>query len=198
MHVGIASGFANHTNVDDRQFIREEMTQLLYAAELGFESIWMTEHHFSEYSISPNPLQYLTWLAASRFNRFHLALGMQYNYGADRHGATDNYLCFAYPFLFDVDGYDVRAAGVGPEEQKRNLETLRFIAAESRRRGLKFQLGLWNHAYDYGRDSVHRYPITGIGPSMRASPTGRVEGLLRLAGSRRGPSIMWFASAMAM
>ena len=64
MHVGIASGFANHSNVPDRQFIREEMTQLLLAAELGFESIWMTEHHFSEYSISPNPLQYLTWLAA--------------------------------------------------------------------------------------------------------------------------------------
>ena len=63
MHVGIASGFANHLNVDDRQFIREEMTQLLLAAELGFESIWMTEHHFSNYSISPNPLQYLTWLA---------------------------------------------------------------------------------------------------------------------------------------
>ena len=69
---------------------------------------------------------YLTWLAASRFNRFHLALGMQYNYGADRHGATDNYLCFAYPFLFDVDGYDVKAEGVGADEQKRNLETLQL------------------------------------------------------------------------
>ncbi|WP_410785558.1 hypothetical protein [Kribbella sp. C-35] len=113
--------------------------------------------------------EYLTWLAASRFNRFHLALGMQYNYGADRHGATDNYLCFAYPFLFDVDGYEVRAEGVGADEQKRNLETLRFIAAESKRRGLKFQLGLWNHAYDYGRDSVHRYPITGIGPDTHAA-----------------------------
>lgn len=116
--------------------------------------------------------EYLTWLAASRFNRFHLALGMQYNYGADRHGATDNYLCFAYPFLFDVDGYDVRAEGVGADEQKRNLEMLRFIAAESKRRGLKFQLGLWNHAYDYGRDSVHRYPITGIGPDDHAAYCG--------------------------
>ncbi|TDW65989.1 hypothetical protein [Kribbella pratensis] len=112
--------------------------------------------------------EYLTWLAASRFNRFHLALGMQYNYGADRHGATDNYLCFVYPFLFDVDGYEVQAEGVGADEQKRNLDTLRFIAAESKRRGLKFQLGLWNHAYDYGRDSVHRYPITGIGPETHA------------------------------
>jgi hypothetical protein len=115
---------------------------------------------------------YLTWLAAQRFNRFHLALGMQYNYGADRHGATDNYLCFVYPFLFDVDGYDVRAEGVGADEQKRNLEMLRFIAAESKRRGLKFQLGLWNHAYDYGRDSVHRYPITGVGPDNHAAYSG--------------------------
>ncbi len=64
MHVGIATGFANHSHVDDVRFIREEMTQLLLAEELGFDSIWMTEHHFSDYSISPNPVQYLTWLAA--------------------------------------------------------------------------------------------------------------------------------------
>ena len=63
MHVGIASGFANHSKVDDRQFIREELMQLELAAELGFESIWITEHHFSDYSISPNPLMYLAHLA---------------------------------------------------------------------------------------------------------------------------------------
>jgi alkanesulfonate monooxygenase SsuD/methylene tetrahydromethanopterin reductase-like flavin-dependent oxidoreductase (luciferase family) len=63
MHVGISSGFANHTPVDDRQFIREELKQLLYAVELGFESIWITEHHFSNYSIAPSPLQYLTYFA---------------------------------------------------------------------------------------------------------------------------------------
>ncbi|HXS28402.1 MAG TPA: LLM class flavin-dependent oxidoreductase [Steroidobacteraceae bacterium] len=63
MHVGIASGFANHSKVDDRQFIREELMQLELAAELGFESIWITEHHFSDYSVSPNPLMYLAYLA---------------------------------------------------------------------------------------------------------------------------------------
>jgi alkanesulfonate monooxygenase SsuD/methylene tetrahydromethanopterin reductase-like flavin-dependent oxidoreductase (luciferase family) len=63
MHVGIASGFANHLKVDDRRFLQEELTQLLLSAELGFESIWMTEHHFSEYSISPNPLMYLAYIA---------------------------------------------------------------------------------------------------------------------------------------
>jgi alkanesulfonate monooxygenase SsuD/methylene tetrahydromethanopterin reductase-like flavin-dependent oxidoreductase (luciferase family) len=63
MHVGIASGFANHSHVADAQFIREELTQLELAAELGFESVWITEHHFSDYSISPNPLVYLSYLA---------------------------------------------------------------------------------------------------------------------------------------
>jgi len=64
MHVGIASGFANHSRINDGQFIREELKQLELAAELGFESIWITEHHFSDYSISPNPLFYLSYLAA--------------------------------------------------------------------------------------------------------------------------------------
>lgn len=63
MHVGIATGFANHSRIDDRQFIREELAQLELAEELGFQSAWITEHHFSDYSISPNPLFYLGYLA---------------------------------------------------------------------------------------------------------------------------------------
>ncbi|CAA9324727.1 MAG: hypothetical protein AVDCRST_MAG61-2522, partial [uncultured Friedmanniella sp.] len=107
---------------------------------------------------------YLDWIAEARFNRFHLALGMQYNYGADRHGATDNYLCFVYPFLLSVDGWDVTADGVSAEERAQNLAMLQFISSETRRRGMSFQLGLWNHAYDYGRDSKHRYEIRGLTP----------------------------------
>jgi alkanesulfonate monooxygenase SsuD/methylene tetrahydromethanopterin reductase-like flavin-dependent oxidoreductase (luciferase family) len=64
MHVGLATGFANHSRIPDAQFIQEEFTQLILADELGFDSIWMTEHHFSDYSISPNPLFYLAHLAA--------------------------------------------------------------------------------------------------------------------------------------
>jgi len=112
--------------------------------------------------------EYLDWIAQARFSRFHLALGMQYNYGADRNGATDNYLCFAYPFLLDVPGWDVAAEGVSDEERETNLRMLQFIAKETKRRGMDFQLGLWNHAYDYGRNSVHRFPITGLTPETHA------------------------------
>jgi alkanesulfonate monooxygenase SsuD/methylene tetrahydromethanopterin reductase-like flavin-dependent oxidoreductase (luciferase family) len=63
MHVGLATGFANHSRVPDGQFVTEEFTQLQLADELGFDSVWITEHHFSDYSISPNPLFYLAHLA---------------------------------------------------------------------------------------------------------------------------------------
>jgi hypothetical protein len=122
--------------------------------------------------------EYLDWMAQSRFSRFHLALGMQYNYGADRHGASDNYLCFAYPFLLDVPGWDVRAEGVDRVERARNLDMLKFIAAETKRRGMEFQLGLWNHAYDYGRDSDHWYPIVGLTPETHAAYSAAAIGEL--------------------
>src|SRR5690606_30687286 len=83
--------------------------------------------------------EYLTHLATHRINRFHLALGMQYNYSHDP-DVQDNYLAFAYPFLVAPEGFDVRARGVDDAERDRNLESLRYIAQAAHRRGLHFQL----------------------------------------------------------
>jgi hypothetical protein len=114
--------------------------------------------------------EYLDFIAAQRFNRFHLALGMQYNYGADHTGGPDNYLCLAYPFLFATPGYEgVRAEGVDAAEQERNLEALKFIARETVRRGMRFQMGLWNHAYDYGPIARHWFPILGLSQETHAA-----------------------------
>ncbi len=115
--------------------------------------------------------EYLDHLALQRFNRFQLALGMQYNYGTgwESRTATDNYLCFAYPFLLEVPGHQVRAQGVDAVERARNLDSLAFIAREVKRRGMHFQLGLWNHAYDFGFDSPHEFPILGVSEENHAS-----------------------------
>jgi len=117
--------------------------------------------------------EYLDWLAVSRFNRFHLAFGMGYNYGADTSPVRDNYLCFVYPFLLDVPGTSVRAQGVDSSERRRNLEQLRFIARETVYRGMDFQLGLWNHAYDYGRSASgafadQRFAVLGLSSENHA------------------------------
>jgi alkanesulfonate monooxygenase SsuD/methylene tetrahydromethanopterin reductase-like flavin-dependent oxidoreductase (luciferase family) len=65
MHVGYATGFQHQSGpeVNDAAFIKEDLDMALLAESLGFESIWVTEHHFSNYSISPSPLQTLAYLA---------------------------------------------------------------------------------------------------------------------------------------
>lgn len=65
MHVGMATGFQHQSGdeVPDSTFMREDLEMSVLAEELGFESIWVTEHHFSNYSLSPAPLQTLAYLA---------------------------------------------------------------------------------------------------------------------------------------
>src|SRR5690606_41658173 len=66
MHVGLATGFAHQggRSGPDAEFVREEIEHLLLAEELGFESVWMTEHHCSDYSMSNDPMQRPTYHAA--------------------------------------------------------------------------------------------------------------------------------------
>jgi alkanesulfonate monooxygenase SsuD/methylene tetrahydromethanopterin reductase-like flavin-dependent oxidoreductase (luciferase family) len=64
MHVGLCTGFANYRKIPDDQFMQDELRQILLGEELGYDSIWMTEHHFDDYSVSPAPLMTLAWLAA--------------------------------------------------------------------------------------------------------------------------------------
>jgi hypothetical protein len=122
---------------------------------------------------------YLDLLAASRFNRFCLAFGLQYDFPR---GVTDDYLHLPYPYLFDVPGYDVRVMqlaepdgkrlaephAVSDEEKRKNYDTLKFIAAQTAARGLHFQLGIWTHAYQW-TDSPNAYhKIEGLTPETHA------------------------------
>ena len=103
---------------------------------------------------------YLDMLAAARFNRFNFALGFGYDFPK---GVTGDYLHFPYPYLVEVPGYNVTIAPpLKPGERKKNLETLKFIAAETGARGLEFQLGLWTHAWQW-TDSPHSdHVINGL------------------------------------
>lgn len=103
-------------------------------------------------------IDYLSMLAAHRFNRFTLTLGLGYN---SAHNVPDAYFYFPYPFLLPVPGYDVRAVPLPDAERDRNLETLRFISNEVAARGLQFGLGLWSHAYEWPNPDTN-YRITGL------------------------------------
>ncbi|WP_280416193.1 hypothetical protein [Nocardia carnea] len=108
--------------------------------------------------------EYLDELATQRINRLHLALGMQYNFSHDS-DVRDNYLCFPYPFLLEVPGWEnVRVTGVSDADRAADLAALRFAGEEAARRGIHFQLGLWNHAVrpELGESPNLRYRIVGL------------------------------------
>ncbi len=121
---------------------------------------------------------YLDALATSRFNRFNLSFGIAYDFPR---GVTDDYFHFPYPYLVDVPGYNVRVVRIasqkGPHdpvplsnaERDKNLEMLRFIAAETASRGLQFQLGLWTHAYQWTASPHADHRIEGLTPETHAA-----------------------------
>ncbi len=124
---------------------------------------------------------YLDTLVASRFNRFTLAYGLEYDFPR---GVTDDYLHLPYPYLVDVPGYEgVRVmqladpegnvlptpVPLAKEEQQKNMEMLRFIATETGARGLHFQLGIWTHAYQWTASPRAYHNIEGLTPETHAT-----------------------------
>lgn len=64
MHVGYSMMLNGGYGLPDSQVYENEMRLVDLAVDLGFESVWSTEHHFTDYILSPDPLQILTWVAA--------------------------------------------------------------------------------------------------------------------------------------
>jgi alkanesulfonate monooxygenase SsuD/methylene tetrahydromethanopterin reductase-like flavin-dependent oxidoreductase (luciferase family) len=64
MHVGVGVIFQGQgEGRTDRNVYRNELRLGDLAEPLGFESIWGVEHHFTEYTMCPDVLQYLTYFA---------------------------------------------------------------------------------------------------------------------------------------
>jgi len=64
MHVGMAVIFqATDPNRSDREVYQNELRMGDLAEPLGFESIWGVEHHFTDYTMCPDVLQYLSYWA---------------------------------------------------------------------------------------------------------------------------------------
>ncbi|HEV8583930.1 MAG TPA: LLM class flavin-dependent oxidoreductase [Methylomirabilota bacterium] len=64
MHVGMASVFQNpKKSRSDRDVYANELRLADLAEPLGYESIWGVEHHFTDYTMCPDVLQFLTYMA---------------------------------------------------------------------------------------------------------------------------------------
>ncbi len=64
MHVGMAAVFQNpDRRRSDREVYRHDLRLADLAEPLGFRSIWGVEHHFTDYTMCPDVLQFLTYMA---------------------------------------------------------------------------------------------------------------------------------------
>lgn len=114
--------------------------------------------------------RYFDYLIAQRFNRFNLSFGLTYDFSRN---LTDVYMFFAYPFFVDVPGYAVKAVArngdsLPEQEQRKNLDTLKFISDQAALRGLDFQLGLWTHSYVWTNSPNATYVIHGLNAQTQA------------------------------
>src|SRR5260370_42395188 len=64
MHVGFSPVFMNPSGaMSDLECFKHELALADLAEPLGFDSIWQPEHHFSGYEMTPNVVQFLTYMA---------------------------------------------------------------------------------------------------------------------------------------
>src|SRR5215813_13946564 len=72
MHVGMAAVFQNTGRaLSDHQVYLNELALADMAEPLGFDSVWSVEHHFTDYTMCPDVLQFLSYMAG-RTQRAHL------------------------------------------------------------------------------------------------------------------------------
>ena len=66
MHVGMSVIFQNPgERIPDQQVYQQDLALALQAEDLGFDSVWSVEHHFTSYTMCPDVLQFLTYMAGA-------------------------------------------------------------------------------------------------------------------------------------
>ena len=74
MKTGVQVFFQSIPGMTDFEVLEQELAIALRAEELGFDYVLSPEHHFVNYSIAPDPLQFLTYVAG-RTSRIGLVTG---------------------------------------------------------------------------------------------------------------------------
>ncbi len=73
MHAGLGVIFQNlDGRMTDAEMYLHELSLAAQAEERGFDSVWAPEHHFSDYILTPDVPQFLSWVAG---RTSHVGLG---------------------------------------------------------------------------------------------------------------------------
>lgn len=169
MHVGYEAAFQTSGGSADHVFFRQELNFCVRAEALGFDSVWLTEHHFSDYGLIPDPLQTLSWLAA-RTERVQLGTAVLVLPWHDPLRLAEQML------LADHLSGGRMVAGLGRGLSKYEFEGLRVPLEESRERFNEYArllLDAWETGFAEG-GGLTRQPRRELRPRPFKSFRGRV------------------------
>ncbi len=128
MRVGIQLIFQNlHENLSDAEMVRGEVALGELTDPLGYDFVGLPEHHFDAYSMSPDNIQTLTWLAA-RTERIPLLISAAIMPWHDPLRVAEKTI------LLDILSGGRVLFGVGRGLARMEYETFRLDMAEARDR----------------------------------------------------------------
>ena len=170
MHVGLGLTFQNLIpGQTDTEVYRNELALAARAEASGFDSVWTPEHHFTDYMLTPNVVQFLSWVAA-RTTRVKLGTMVVVLPWHDPLRVAEGFA------LLDQLSEGRAIVGIGRGLGRVEFDAFRVNMAESRRRFTEsaeaILVGLETGVMEYDGE-LYRQPRTEIRPRPYASFRGR-------------------------
>jgi alkanesulfonate monooxygenase SsuD/methylene tetrahydromethanopterin reductase-like flavin-dependent oxidoreductase (luciferase family) len=170
MHIGLGLQMANlDRKVSDGEVYRLELGLAARAEEVGFDSVWVSEHHFSDYQLTSQQSMILSWLAA-RTSRVRLGTFVTVLPWHDPARVAEQ-----FSVLDHLSGGRA-VLGLGRGLGRREFDGFRVAMGESRRRFKEYSEALLE-ALESGvlayEGELYRQPRVEIRPAPLASFKGR-------------------------
>lgn len=170
MHTGLGLSFqALDAKQRDADVYRQELALAARAEGDGFDSIWTPEHHFTDYMLTPNVTQFLSWVAGQT-QRIRLGTMVTVLPWHDPVRVAESFV------LLDHLSQGRAILGIGRGLGRVEFDAFRVDMAESRRRFTEYSEaiinGLESGVMEYDGE-LYRQPRLELRPRPFASFRGR-------------------------
>ncbi|MGE2832558.1 LLM class flavin-dependent oxidoreductase [Mycobacterium sp. SMC-4] len=170
MHIGLNLNVQNLGRTSpDREVMAAELRYAQLAEKVGFDSLWMPEHHFTDYMLTPNVPQVLAWIAGQT-ETLRLGTAVSVLPWQDPIRTAESFV------VLDNLSQGRAMLGLGRGLGRVEFDAFRLEMGESRRRFVEYSEAILN-ALETGvmeyDGNLYKQPRCEIRPEPYASVRGR-------------------------
>jgi alkanesulfonate monooxygenase SsuD/methylene tetrahydromethanopterin reductase-like flavin-dependent oxidoreductase (luciferase family) len=170
MHIGLGLTMQNlDDKITDLEVYRQELSLAARAEAVGFDSVWFSEHHFSDYQLTPQTPMVLSWLAGQS-TRIKLGQMVTVLPWHDPVRVAESYV------VLDHLSGGRAIMGIGRGLGRIEFDKFRLRMGESRRRFTEYIeaiLGALETGYIEHHGDLYEQPRAAIRPRPFSSYKGR-------------------------